>query len=227
MRFKSRKVKESCCVCVCGIRYNRISLHFFYVLFISIITIDTSFCTSNEISKTKSYDALNLYDNFTKVPQTGQKEDTLFESYLDRHSLEMDAMNTSTIDEESQEHLYSLSGKTLRKVSSSLSRSSQLGNLIELLSQHSAEVLKNNNSGSNDMTNKHATILHSLDTFDPMKEDNNISDSYFDILYDLDLEIHHNDHAQTNNLTSDNTTRGSLSHGHKGSENHGHNGKKR
>ena len=228
MQFKNHKVEENCCFCVCGIRYNRLILNFFYVLsIISIINNDTCLCQSKQFNKTNLYDSLKMYDNFTKVYRGDQKEVKSFEGNLEQPSFKMDAMIPSNIEEESQEPLLPLRGKTLRKGPSSPSRSSQLGKLFELLNQHSAEVLKNNNNGSKDMIDKHASIFHSLDTFDPMKEETNISDSYFDILYDLDLEIHHKDNDQSNISTCDNNINGSTSHGEIRLKNNGNHDNKR
>ena len=83
--------------------------------------------------------------------------------------------------------------------------SSQLGNLIQLLSQHSSEVLKNNNHTNKESINKHTSILHTLSNFDPLKDDTNMSDSYYDILYDLDLEMDHNNHGNVNECTRNDT----------------------
>ena len=206
MLFKALKGQENSYFNVCVMINKRPLFYYLRVSFIVlIITNDICICKSKQSNKTSFFEVLNENKNFTNTHRSNRISNKDAHKYLDQHLLEMNETNMSEAAHGHQKTFDILKHDKSSKGSFTTHHSSQLGNLIQLLSQHSSEVLKNNNHTNKDSISKHTSILHTLSNFDPLKDDNNISDSYYDILYDLDLEMHQGVHEKVNESTREDT----------------------
>ena len=206
MLFKALKGQENSYFNVCVMINKRHILYYLRASFlILIITNDICICKSKQSNKTSFFEVLKENKNFTNIHRSNRLNDKDFHKYLDQHLLEMNETNMFEATHGHQETFDTLKHDKSSKGSFTTHHSSQLGNLIQLLSQHSSEVLKNNNHTNKESINKHTSILHTLSNFDPLKDDTNMSDSYYDILYDLDLEIDQGGHEKANESTREDT----------------------
>ena len=220
MPFKKSHLQESIYFGVFVESLKNLPFNYFRVMLIFfIISIDTCICNNKQFDNSNLHGLLRKNDSLLNIHSDGRSIHKSSEEYLDQHSFEIDRIPAISNDNEINVPAKSMDKLTSRKVPFTSHRSSQLGNLIQLLSQHSSEVLKNNNKSSKDTINKHASILRSLGSFDTLKEGSNISDSYYDILYDYDMESDHIDQDLINESMGDNNVGCFFPHGSKDVEN--------
>ena len=213
MLFKRFKDQEKSHFGVCVITYNRTLFYYLHVLLIIFtIAIDICICTPKQSYEATIHDALTINKNFSSTHHNNRQVDETSKEHVDQSSLGMHRTSKLTNTQELKETFDSFKQGKSRSGQVTTHHSSHLGDLIQLLSQHSSEVLKNNNRSNKETINKHATILHTLGIVDSLKEDTNISDSYYDILYDLDVDMVPNDHEQIDKHSRDNTINCSIDH---------------
>ena len=221
MSFKKSQRHEKVHFGICVELFKKSPFYYFHAtLIVFIISIDTCICNDKQFDSSYLNGPLRKNDSLLNVHSDERSIHKSSEQYLDQHSFGIDRISTFSNDNEINVPAKSIDDISSRKVPFTSHRSSQLGNLIQLLSQHSSEVLKNNNSSTKDTINKHASILRSLGNFDPLKEGSNISDSYYDILYDYELDSDHIDQDVMNESLGDNNVGCFSPHGSKDIDNH-------
>ena len=221
MPFKKRQLQESIYFGVFIESLKNLSFNYFCVMLVFfIISIDSCICNNKQFDKSNLHGSLRKNDTFLNLHSGDKTIHKSSEEYLDQHSFGVDTISAISNDNEVKVPGKSLDKMKSRKVPFTSHHSSQLGNLIQLLSQHSSEVLKNNNRSTKDTINKHASILRSLGSFDPLKEGSNISESYYDILYDYELDSDHIDQDVMNESLGDNNVGCFSPHGSKDIDNH-------
>ena len=221
MPFKKSQRQEKVHFGICVESFKKLTFYYFHVtLIVFIISIDTCICNNKQFDNSKLHGSLRKNVSLLNVHSDGRSNLKSLGKCVDQHSFEMDSISGLPNDNEINVPAKSIDKIDSRKVPFTSHRSSQLGNLIQLLSQHSSEVLKNNNRSTKDTISKHASILRSLGSFDPLKEGSNISDSYYDILYDYELESDHIDQDVMNESLGDNNVGCFSPHGSKDIDNH-------
>ena len=154
---------------------------------IILIVSDICLCELNKLPDRTFPNSVTLEGNSTIRVAKPSIENVSLDTYSAKNDLNMIVMNDSAVDHDIQGN-FDVEKNQGHKSKFSPLRSSQLDNLIELLSQHSSEAALNNDNNNETVMGKHADIIHSLDTFNPLKAGSKISEQYFDILYDLGMD---------------------------------------
>jgi hypothetical protein len=185
--------------------------YFKFTFTIILIVSDKCLCDSNNLPPRTFFNSVPIEDSSTVRFAKHSIENVTLETYSGKTDLNMVVINDSALDQDFQENFLIAKNQGQKSKFSHL-RSSQLDNLIELLSQHSSEANLNNDNNNETGMNKHADIINSLDTFDSRKAGSKISEQYYDILYDFGLELNTDDPDHIILSSCESISNSSMSH---------------
>ena len=162
----------------------------FSAVIIFLVIFNTCKSEPRKMNENGLLKSLTLPDNSTKLHQHHRTGNVTTKEPLHDQTLPMKTRKSSVPDNTSK----TISNVMITQDNNSYvmlspSHSSHFHNLIDLLSQHSSDVVENNINNNQSTMDNPAHLLSSLNGYNPLKSETNSSDPYFEMLYDLALDI--------------------------------------
>ena len=152
-------------------------------VFIIVITIfDKCVSGSKKINENEGFDSSLIRNDFNTPHVKHNKENVALTAYQVKRGPNVSILNNSSMSLKVDKRLSAMEKLSNISVLSSPHRSSQLGTLLDLLSQHSSEVALNKNDVESTKKDR-SNFMDSFDGFDKLKSNTNVSDPYYDDPY--------------------------------------------